>query len=121
MAITDGKIVEVLPTAGAAEKYAAAEVVELPTQCLMPGLINMHTHSAMTLMRGMADDLPLMEWLTTKIFPAEGKHVSEEYVADGTRHAAAEMIRSGTTCFNDMYFFPATQCDVVKECGIRAK
>ena len=69
----------------------------------------------------MADDLPLMEWLTTKIFPAEAKHVSEEFVADGTRHAAAEMIRSGTTCFNDMYFYPDVQATVVKEVGIRAK
>ena len=78
-------------------------------------------HSAMTVLRGVADDLPLLEWLTTKIFPAEAKHVSEEYVADGTRLAAAEMIRSGTTCFNDMYFFPEVQAGVVQEVGIRAK
>jgi cytosine/adenosine deaminase-related metal-dependent hydrolase len=75
----------------------------------------------MTVLRGVADDLPLLEWLTTKIFPAEAKHVSEEYVADGTRLAAAEMIRSGTTCFNDMYFFPEVQAGVVQEVGIRAK
>ena len=120
VAITAGKIVEVLPTAEAAEKYEAAETVELPTQCLMPGLVNTHTHSPMTMLRGLADDLPLMEWLTTKIFPAEGKHVSPEFVADGTRHAAAEMLRSGTTCFNDMYFFPESQAEVIEEVGIRA-
>ena len=75
----------------------------------------------MVCLRGIADDLPLMEWLTTKIFPAEAKHVSEDFVADGTRHAAAEMIRSGTTCFNDMYFYPEVQANVVKDVGIRAK
>lgn len=75
----------------------------------------------MVCLRGIADDMPLMEWLTTAIFPAEAKHVSEEFVADGTRHAAAEMIRSGTTCFNDMYFYPDVQATVAKEVGIRAK
>lgn len=75
----------------------------------------------MVCLRGIADDLPLLEWLTTVIFPAEAKHVSEEFVADGTRHAAAEMLRSGTTCFNDMYFYPEVSADVVKEVGIRAK
>ena len=117
--VTGGKIVDVLGSNEASAKYAPAEEVTLPTHCLMPGLVNTHTHSPMTMLRGMADDMPLMEWLTTKIFPAEAKHVSPEFVADGTRHAAAEMIRSGTTCFNDMYFYAEVQAEVVAEVGIR--
>eukprot|EP01047_Picozoa_sp_COSAG01_P064209 COSAG01_NODE_8457_length_2780_cov_3.509138_4_plen_474_part_00 len=120
VAITAGKIVGVLPATEAALKYRAATEVPLPTHALMPGLVNAHTHAPMTLLRGLADDMPLMEWLTTKIFPAEAKHVSEAFVADGTRHACAEMLRSGTTCFNDMYFYPETAAEVVEQVGMRA-
>jgi len=106
VAIDAGRIVELLPAAEARSKYASAEVVELPDHALLPGFVNAHTHAAMTLFRGLADDLPLMQWLTQHIWPAEQKWVGTEFVRDGTELAIAEMIRSGTTCFSDMYFFP---------------
>ena len=84
----------------------ASQVLELPGHALLPGLINCHGHAAMSLLRGYADDQPLMPWLEQHIWPAEAAHVSEEFVRDGTELAIAEMIRSGTTTFSDMYFFP---------------
>jgi len=120
LAIKDGKILAILPTEKAHDKYTAFDEYHLDTHALMPGLINCHTHAAMTLFRGLADDLPLMEWLNQHIWPAEQKWISPEFVNDGTRHAIAEMIRSGTTCFNDMYFFPDQAAEVVVETGIRA-
>jgi len=96
------------------------EVLELPDQALMPGLINSHTHLAMNLLRGYADDKPLMTWLNDHIWPAEGAHVNEQFVADGTRLAIAELLQSGVTCFNDMYFFPDVVADVATQIGIRA-
>ena len=86
----------------------------------MPGLVNLHTHAAMTLLRGYADDLPLMEWLKGHIWPAEAKHISTEFVRDGARLACAEMLKGGTTCFNDMYFFPEAVAEAAVDCGIRA-
>ncbi len=120
LAINDGKILAILPTDNARNKYSAIDEHNLDSHIIMPGLINCHTHAAMNLFRGLADDLPLMEWLDQHIWPAEQKWISPEFVNDGTRHAIAEMIRSGTTCFNDMYFFPDQAAEVAAETGIRA-
>ncbi len=120
LAIKDGKIIAILPTEKAQNKYIAAKEHQLESHTVMPGLINCHTHAAMSLFRGLADDLPLMEWLNQHIWPAEKKWINAGFVNDGTRHAIAEMIRSGTTCFNDMYFFPDQAAEVAVETGIRA-
>ncbi|HWU69574.1 MAG TPA: TRZ/ATZ family hydrolase [Stenotrophobium sp.] len=120
LAVDGGRILAVLPTGEALSRYQARETLTLSSHALMPGLVNSHTHSAMTLLRGLADDLPLMDWLQNHIWPAEGAHVSERYCEDGVRLAAAEMIRSGTTCFNDMYFFPDVTAAVATEAGLRA-
>ncbi|MCP5160392.1 MAG: TRZ/ATZ family hydrolase [Hahellaceae bacterium] len=119
--IRERKIVAIVPQDEASQQYRANQVIELNTHVLMPGLINAHGHSAMTLFRGLADDLPLMEWLSDHIWPAEGQWVSEEFVQDGTLLAIAEMIRSGTTCFSDMYFFPEITAKVALEHGIRTQ
>ena len=120
LAINDGKIIAILPTDKAQNKYTAAKEHQFENHVVMPGLINCHTHAAMTLFRGLADDLPLMEWLNQHIWPAEQKWIGPEFVNDGTRHAIAEMIRGGTTCFNDMYFFPDQAAEIAVETGIRA-
>ena len=120
LAIDQGQITDILPTDEAREKYSANTVHELDQHALIPGLINCHTHAAMTLFRGLADDLPLMDWLNNHIWPAEQKFVSREFVEHGTRLAIAEMIRSGTTCFNDMYFYPDHTAEVALQAGIRA-
>ena len=120
VAILDGKIVKVLPTTETEKKYRASKLVELPNHALLPGFINSHTHAAMTLFRGLADDLPLMDWLENHIWPAEAKWVSDEFVADGSRLAMAEMLKSGTTCFNDMYFFAEDVAHVAREVRMRA-
>ena len=104
LVIEGERIAAILPANDARARYPQAEVVSLPDHALLPGLINLHAHSAMTLLRGYADDLALMTWLNEHIWPAEGKHVSDEFVFDGTQLAIAEMIRGGTTCANDMYF-----------------
>jgi len=87
---------------------------------VMPGLVNAHTHAAMTLLRGLADDTPLARWLEEHIWPAETKHVSREFVRDGTLLACAEMIRGGITCFNDMYFFPDASLEAALAAGMRS-
>ncbi len=120
IAIVDGHIHAILPSVQAREQFRAEHVLERPEHVLIPGLINSHTHAAMNLMRGLADDLPLMEWLGEHIWPAEGRWVSPEFVRDGTRLAMAEMLRSGTTCFNDMYFFPDEVARQVEQAGMRA-
>jgi 5-methylthioadenosine/S-adenosylhomocysteine deaminase len=120
VAIKDGKIVGVLPIDTAKSTYKATEQHELEGHALIPGLINAHTHAAMSLFRGMADDLPLMEWLNDHIWPAEQLWVSPAFVGDGTRLAVAEMIRSGTTCFADMYFFADEAATVASVAGIRS-
>jgi 5-methylthioadenosine/S-adenosylhomocysteine deaminase len=120
VAVRDGRIEAVLPTAEALARWPAAERVDLPRHVLVPGLVNAHTHAAMTLMRGLADDLPLMRWLQEHIWPAEAKHVSPEFVKDGTLLACAEMLRGGVTCFNDMYFFPEASVEAALEAGMRA-
>lgn len=119
IAINDGTILDILPSTEAEQKYSARESTTLNQHALLPGFINSHTHAAMTLFRGLADDLPLMQWLNDHIWPAEAKWVDEQFVRDGTRHAIAEMIRSGTTCFNDMYFFPDHTAEVANEIGMR--
>jgi 5-methylthioadenosine/S-adenosylhomocysteine deaminase len=118
--VRGGRIVAILPAAEAGRRFAAREQVTLDRHVLLPGLINLHTHAAMTLFRGLSDDLPLMVWLREHIWPAEGRFVSEEFVHDGTLLAAAEMIRSGVTCFNDMYFFPGATARAVERAGMRA-
>ena len=120
LVVDQGRIVDLLPADFAAQQYQAAEVIELPDHALMPGLVNAHTHAAMSLLRGLADDLPLMRWLQEHIWPAEGAHVSEEFCRQGTQLACAEMIRGGTTCFNDMYFFPQITAQVAADAGMRA-
>ncbi len=120
LAINDGKIVAILPTEKAQKKYTPFDEHHLKNHAVLPGLINCHTHAAMTLFRGLADDLPLMEWLNEHIWPAEQQWIGPEFINDGTRHAIAEMLRGGTTCFNDMYFFPDQVAEVAVETGIRA-
>jgi len=120
LALRAGRIVDILPTTVARTRYAATETVELPNHALIPGLVNAHTHAAMSLFRGLADDLPLMDWLTKHMWPAEAKWVNPEFVRDGVRLAAAEMLKSGTTCVNDMYFFPEDAAVVLREAGMRA-
>lgn len=121
VAIHEGRIHDLQPRQEILDKYSSDVEVNLDNQLLIPGLINSHTHSAMSLMRGLADDLPLMDWLNNHIWPAEQKHVSAEYVYDGSLLAIAEMLRSGTTCFNDMYFFPEETARAVEHAGMRAK
>lgn len=120
IAIKDGTIIDILPNNKAQNKYIALDVHQLETHVVMPGLINCHTHAAMTLFRGLADDLPLMEWLNQHIWPMEQQWVNADFVRDGTRHGVAEMIRGGITCFNDMYFFPDQVAEVCNDVGIRA-
>jgi 5-methylthioadenosine/S-adenosylhomocysteine deaminase len=120
IAVHGGKIVEVLASANAAQKYRATETVDLKQHAVIPGLVNAHTHAAMSLFRGLADDLPLMDWLNHHIWPAEAKWVSPDFVRDGTELAAAEMLKSGTTCFSDMYFFPDVTARVCQDAGMRA-
>ncbi|MDQ1362310.1 MAG: 5-methylthioadenosine/S-adenosylhomocysteine deaminase [Pseudomonadota bacterium] len=120
IAIHDGRIVEILPTAEAGFRFNAQIENHCISHALIPGLINAHTHAAMSLFRGMADDLPLMDWLSNHIWPAETRWMSEEFVHDGTELAMAEMLRSGTTCFNDMYFFPDTTARLARKAGMRA-
>jgi 5-methylthioadenosine/S-adenosylhomocysteine deaminase len=85
----------------------------------MPGLVNLHTHAAMSLLRGFADDMPLMRWLREHIWPAESRHVAPDFVHDGTLLASWEMLRGGITCFNDMYFFPEAAAEAALAAGIR--
>ncbi|MCZ6526013.1 MAG: TRZ/ATZ family hydrolase [Gammaproteobacteria bacterium] len=120
IAVNNEKIIDLLPINDAMARYAAVELHDLNTHALIPGLINSHTHSSMSLFRGLADDLPLMEWLNDHIWPAEQQWTSPQFVEDGSRLAIAEMIRSGTTCFSDMYFFPDCTAEVAIEVGIRA-
>ena len=120
VAVRDGKIVAILPANAAAARFNAREQVTLGEHALIPGLVNLHTHAAMALMRGLADDLPLMTWLTAHIWPAEAKHVSHEFVRGGTVLACAEMMRGGVTCMSDMYFFPEAAAEATLRAGMRA-
>ncbi len=118
--IRDGRIAFIGPRA-AALKLSATEVRELPGMLLSPGLINAHGHAAMSLFRGLADDLPLMTWLEKHIWPAEAKWVDEAFVCDGTDLAIAEQLKGGITCFSDMYFYPKVASDCVHNSGMRAQ
>jgi 5-methylthioadenosine/S-adenosylhomocysteine deaminase len=120
VAINGDVILGVLPLAEARISWPNAQVIELPDHLLIPGMINAHTHSPMTLLRGFADDMELHVWLKEHIWPAESEFVGPEFVADGTRLAIAEMLRAGTTCFNDMYFFPDATIETCLEVGMRA-
>lgn len=120
LAIRDGRIEALGPSTEVAARYEAAEHVRLDDHVLIPGLINLHTHAAMTLMRGLADDRPLMDWLRNYIWPVETQIVSAGFVRDGTLLACAEMLQSGITCFADMYFFPEAAAQAALEIGMRA-
>lgn len=120
LAIHAGKILAILPSEEAKQKYQADKEDNYSDHIVMPGLINCHTHIAMNVFRGLADDLPLMEWLQEHIWPAESKWVSEELVADASQLAMAEMIKGGTTCFNDMYFFLGATAKAAEIAGMRA-
>jgi len=114
------RIEAVLPEDEARTQFGDAQRVELPEHVLIPGLVNAHTHAAMTLMRGLADDLPLMRWLNEHIWPVESRYVTPEFVRDGTLLACAEMLRGGITCFNDMYFYPEAALEAAATAGMRA-
>lgn len=120
LAVDQGRILAVLPAAEAAARYAPRETRRFDSHAVLPGLVNVHTHAAMALLRGVADDLPLMDWLKDHIWPAEGAHVSRAFCEDGARLAFAEMIRGGTTCVNDMYMFPDVSAAVASQAGLRA-
>src|SRR3989441_9225171 len=120
VAIRNGRIEAIAPAPEARARFREHEPVELAGQVLIPGLVNAHTHAAMTLMRGLADDLPLMRWLQEHVWPAETRHVSRDFVRDGTLLACAEMLRGGITCFNDMYFFPASVAKAILTARMRA-
>ena len=120
IAVRGGEIVAVGPAAQIGAKYAARERYDAAGKIILPGLVNTHTHAAMTLLRGIADDLPLDRWLTENIFPAEGKNVSPGFVYDGTLLAALEMIEGGTTTFADMYYFESDVARAVDKAGLRA-
>ena len=120
IAINDGRILAILPAAEAEARFRPGLHLRRDRHVLMPGLINAHTHAAMSLMRGLADDLPLMDWLNNHIWPAENRWVNPEFVHDGSLLACAEMIKSGTTCFNDMYFFPDETARAAEQAGMRA-
>ncbi len=120
LVIGGDRIVDLLPTTEAASKYPHTRRLALPGEVLLPGFVNLHTHAGMTMLRGFADDLPLMSWLQDHIWPAERRHASADFVEDGTFFACAEMLRGGVTCFNDMYFFPEAAAKAVDRAGIRA-
>jgi 5-methylthioadenosine/S-adenosylhomocysteine deaminase len=117
--IDAGRIVDIVPSDVVATRYRGHESVDLPSHAVTPGLVNAHTHAAMTLLRGVGDDLPLMRWLTQRIWPLEKALVSPEFVYDGGRLAALEMLRSGTTCASDMYFYPDASIRAFRALGMR--
>lgn len=118
--IENGRIAAVSAAEQLLESQPRATITRLPGHALMPGLVNSHAHSAMVLMRGLADDLPLMRWLEEHIWPAEQRWVGAEFVRVGTDLAMAEMLRGGTTCFNDNYFFPNVTAAAADRVGMRA-
>ncbi len=121
VAVKDGVIVAVLPIDAARARYEAKETVSRPEAALIPGLVNAHAHNPMTLLRGVADDLPLKVWLQEHIWPVEGAVIGPDFVADGVTLAIAEMLRGGTTCVNENYFFPDVQAATYKKHGFRAR
>ncbi|HRA57114.1 MAG TPA: TRZ/ATZ family hydrolase [Thermomonas sp.] len=121
VAVSGGRIQAILPIAQARMQYVPKDTVTRPEAVLIPGLVNAHTHNPMTLLRGIADDLPLMTWLQQHIWPVEAAVIGPDFVADGTTLAIAEMLRGGTTCANENYFFPDVQAGVYKKYGFRAR
>ena len=121
IAVKKGVIVDILDSTLASQNYRSAKTYHLDSHAVIPGLINMHGHAGMTLFRGLADDLPLMNWLNNHIWPAERRWVCDEFVADGTELAIAEMLLSGTTCFTDMYFYPNVTARLVHKHKLRAQ
>src|SRR3954470_24202435 len=120
VAVKEGRIVAVLPAAEAQSRYDARRTLHLERHVLIPGLVNVHCHAAMSLMRGIADDIPLMTWLQDHVWPTEARHVTDEMVHDGSLLAMAEMLRAGVTCVNDMYFFPEATARAALKAGMRA-
>jgi 5-methylthioadenosine/S-adenosylhomocysteine deaminase len=120
VAIDGGIIQAILPVEQARQRFAPRERVVLDEHALIPGLINAHTHNPMTLMRGLADDLPLMTWLQEHIWPVEAKVMGPEFIRDGVELAIAEMLRGGTTCANENYFFPDVIGATYRQFGFRA-
>jgi 5-methylthioadenosine/S-adenosylhomocysteine deaminase len=121
VAVVGGRIVAILPTSEARVRFDAAESVSRPEAALIPGLVNAHAHNPMTLLRGVADDLPLKVWLQDHIWPIEAAVIGPDFVADGVTLAIAEMLRGGTTCCNENYFFPDVQAATYKRYGFRAR
>lgn len=121
VAVTGGRIVAILPVAEARQRFLPRETVSRPDAALIPGLVNAHTHNPMTLLRGVADDLPLKVWLQEHIWPIEGAVIGPDFVADGITLAIAEMLRGGTTCVNENYFFPDVQAATYRHYGFRAR
>jgi 5-methylthioadenosine/S-adenosylhomocysteine deaminase len=120
VAVSDGRIEAILPVAEAQARYQPSALIDRPQHVLIPGLINAHTHAAMTLFRGLADDMRLEAWLREHIWPAERRWVSPELVRDGAELAIAEMLRGGTTCFGDQYFFPEIVAQAATDLAMRA-
>jgi 5-methylthioadenosine/S-adenosylhomocysteine deaminase len=120
LAITGGRISAILPAADAGA-IDAGEVLELPGHALLPGFINSHGHTGLCLLRGYADDLALKPWLEDHIWPVEARHVSAEFARDGAELAIAEMLRAGTTCFVDMFYFPNVVAQTVQRAGLRCQ
>lgn len=120
VAVDRGRIIDVLPIAQARARYTPSHRVGLERHALVPGLVNVHGHSAMSLLRGVGDDLALTRWLEERIWPLERAIVCAEFVYDGTRLAAAEMLRAGITCCNDMYFYPFEAAQALRSLGLRA-
>lgn len=118
--IDAGRVVAILPCDEASRRFTERQRVTLPHHALMPGLINAHTHAAMTLFRGIAEDVPLQVWLEERIWPREVRFVTSEFIYDGTLLAGAEMLKRGVTCFNDMYFYPGSAARACLDTGIRA-
>ncbi|MCY3605575.1 MAG: TRZ/ATZ family hydrolase [Gammaproteobacteria bacterium] len=119
LAVRGERIAALLPGAEARRRWPRARRVERREHVVIPGLVNAHTHAGMTLLRGFADDTPLQAWLENHIWPAEARHLNEDYVRAGTELALVEMVRSGTTCFADMYFFPDVGAEVAVSRGVR--
>ncbi|MCM2288567.1 MAG: TRZ/ATZ family hydrolase [Sulfuritalea sp.] len=120
LAVSNGRIVALLPNAESLQRFRPRQTLDLPGQVLLPGLVNLHTHAAMNLLRGYADDLPLMRWLSERIWPAESQHAGPDFVHAGSLLACAEMLRGGVTTFNDMYFFPKATAAAARRLGMRA-
>jgi 5-methylthioadenosine/S-adenosylhomocysteine deaminase len=120
LAVRNGRVVAIISSETADSVWQAEDIVRLPNHALLPGLVDAHTHAAMTLLRGLADDLPLKAWLEDHIWPAEARWVSPEFVRDGTDLALVELVRGGVTTFQDMYFFPDVVARVASAAGLRA-